>query len=44
MEIREIQADDNFGYQEAIKDGFILARSYLRPGAFVRTLVFEKFI
>jgi hypothetical protein len=44
MQIREIQADDNHGYQQAIADGFVLARSYLRPGAFVRTLVFEKFI
>lgn len=42
MKIREIQGDDSFGQQQAAKDGYVLARSYLRPEASVRTLVFEK--
>ena len=41
--MREVNADDSFGQQQAIKDGFVMARSYIRYGAEVRTLVFEKF-
>lgn len=40
--LREISQGDPFAYQQALDDGYVLKRSYLRDGAQVRTLVFEK--